>query len=63
MALSDSDVREVNYNTTANDSVISALSDSGIYITRLVNHCLTCVLLDTGATVSVLSEDTWKKSG
>lgn len=63
MALSDSDVREVNYNTTANDSVISAISDSGIYITGLVNHCLTCVLLDTGATVSVLSEDTWKKSG
>ena len=63
MALSDSDAREVNYNTTANDSVISAISDSGIYITGLVNHCLTCVLLDTGATVSVLSEDTWKKSG
>ena len=63
MALSDSDVREVNYNTTANDSVISAISDSGIYITGLVNHCLTCVLLDTGATVSVLSEDMWKKSG
>ena len=40
-----------------------AISDSGIYITGMVNHSLTCVLLDTGETVSVLSEDMWRKSG
>ena len=34
-----------------------------LHITGIVNRCLTCVLLDTGATVSVLSENTWKKSG
>ena len=43
--------------------VAQAISDSGICITGLVNHSLTCVLLDIGATVSVLSEDMWKKSG
>ena len=29
------------------DNVISAISDSGVCITGLVNHSLTCVLLDT----------------
>ena len=28
-----------------------------------MNHRVTCVLLDTGATVSVLNENTWEKSG
>ncbi|KAL9986207.1 hypothetical protein ACROYT_G000314 [Oculina patagonica] len=37
--------------------------DSGIYISGLVNHSVTCILLDTGATVSVLNEETWRKSG
>lgn len=56
MALSDSDVCEVNCSEPTNVIVVSTISDSGIYITGLVNRCLTCVLLDTGATVSVLSE-------
>lgn len=34
-------------------------SDSGIYITGTV----TCILLDTGATVGVLNEETLRKSG
>lgn len=62
-ALSANDVHEGNYNTTTNNNVILALSDSGIYFTELGNHRLTCVLLDTGATVSVLNEGTWKKRG
>lgn len=28
-----------------------------------MNHSVTCILLDIGATVSVLSEQTWKTSG
>ena len=35
---------------------LSATSDSGIYDTSIVNHTVTCILLDTGTTVSVLSE-------
>ena len=58
MALSDSDVCEVNCSEPTNDIVVSTISDSGICITGLANHCLTCVLLDTGATLSVLSEHT-----
>ena len=46
-----------------NESVLSVLSESGIYVSGLVNYRLMCVLLDTGATVSVLSESAWKKSG
>ena len=46
-----------------NESVLSVLSESGIYVSGLVNHRLMCILLDTGATVSVLSESAWKKSG
>ena len=54
---------EVNNPAFISNNVLSAISDSGIYITGLVNHSVTCILLDTGATVSVLNEDTWKKSG
>ena len=46
-----------------NESVLSVLSESGIYVSGLVNHRLLCILLDTGATVSVVSESAWKKSG
>lgn len=41
---------------------MSVISDSGVYITGLVNHSVTDLLLDTGATVSVLSERAWEKS-
>lgn len=44
-----------------NESVLSVSSESGIYVSGLVNHRLMCILLDTGATVSVLSESAWKK--
>lgn len=43
------------------NQVLSAIADCGFYITGLVNHSETCILLDTGATVSVLNEETWKK--
>ena len=43
--------------------VISNVSESGVYVTGGVNHRSTCVLLDTGATVCVLNENTWKKCG
>ena len=39
-----------------NESVLSVLSESGIYVLGLVNHRLMSILLDTSATVSVLSE-------
>ena len=54
---------EVNNPVLISNNVLSAISDSGIYITGLVNHSVTCILLDTGATVSVLNEETWRKSG
>lgn len=47
---------EVNNPVFISNNVLSAISDSGIYITGLVNHSVTCILLDTGATVSVLNE-------
>ena len=54
---------EVNNSAFISNHVLSATLDSKIYITGLVNHSVTCTLLDTGATVSVLNEETWKKSG
>ena len=54
---------EVNNPVLISNNVLSAISDSGIYITGLVNHSVTCILLDTGATVGVLNEETWRKSG
>ena len=44
---------EVNDPVFISINVLSAISDSGIYITGLVNHSVTGILLDTGATVSV----------
>ena len=43
--------------------VISSISDAGIYISGLVNHQTVPIMLDTGATVSVLSEELWRKCG
>lgn len=40
---------------------MSALNNSGIYITAVVNHKKSLVLLDTGSTVSVISHDFLKK--
>ena len=54
---------EVNKPACVNNKVLSATSDSGIYVTGIVNHSVTCILLDTGATVSVLNEGTWRNSG
>ena len=36
--------------------VVSSISDAGIYLSGLVNHRTVSIMLDTGATVSVLSE-------
>lgn len=63
MALAETTVNKVNNYNRTNDNVISVKSDSGIFITGLGNHSATCVLLETGATVSVLSESTSEKSG
>ena len=54
---------KINNPACVKNKVLSATSDSGIYVTGIVNHSVTCILLDTGATVSVLNEGTWKKSG
>ena len=54
---------EVNKPACVNNKVLSATSDSGIYVAGIVNDSVTCILLDTGATVSVLNEGTWRKSG
>ena len=39
------------------------LSSRGVYVSSLINHTHVSLLLDTGATSSILNEETWKKSG
>ena len=39
------------------------LSGLGVYVSSLINHTCVSLLLDTGATWSILNEETWKKSG
>ena len=34
-----------------------------MYVTRIVNHSVNCILIDTCPTVSNLNEGTWRKSG
>ena len=63
VAPAETAVNKVNRNTRTNDNILSVISDSGIIFTGLVNHSVTCVLLDTGATVSALRKSTWEKSG
>ena len=53
---------EVGNSACVKNKVLSVTSDSGIYVTGILNHSVTCILLDTGA-VSVLNEETWRKSG
>ena len=52
-----------NFGVSRNESVLFVLSESGIYALGLVSHRLMCILSDIGATVSVLSESAWNKSG
>lgn len=54
---------DVNKPACVNNKVPSATSDSGIYVTGIVNHSVTNILLDTYAIVSVLNEGTWRESG
>ena len=54
---------EVGNSACVKNKVLSVTSDSGIYVTGILNHSVTCILLDTGATDSVLNEGTWRKSG
>ena len=54
---------EVNDFVFISKNVLSAISDSGICVTGLVSHSVTGILLDTGETVIVLNEETWRKSG
>ena len=42
---------------------MSSISDDGIYLSGLVNHQTVSIMLDTGATVSVLSDEMWRKCG
>lgn len=58
MAPAETAVNKVNRNTCTNDNILSVISDPGIIFTGLVNHSVTCVLLDTGATVSALHKST-----
>lgn len=37
---------EVNNPACVNNRVLSATSDSGIYVTGIVNHTVTCILLN-----------------
>ena len=48
---------------TETSRVTSSISDAGIYISGLVNHQIVPIMLDTGATVSVVSEELWRKCG
>ena len=48
------DVKEHNLYT---------LSGNGVYVAAHVNHKQASVMLDTGATTSVIDEDIWRKSG
>ena len=48
------DVKEHNFYT---------FSWNGVYVTAHVNHKQASVMLDTGATTSVIDEDIWRKSG
>lgn len=41
-----------------NNEVMSATSDSSIYVTGIVNQSVTCILQHTCATASVLNEGT-----
>ena len=43
--------------------VTLSISDAGIYISGLVNHQIVPIMLDTGATVSMVSEELWRKCG
>ena len=54
---------EVNILVCVNNKVLSPSSDSIIYVTGIVNQSVTCILQDTGATLSVLNEGTWRNSG
>ena len=60
MASSEVKDEETTKSTTHG---VSTISDSGVYITGIVNHRSTSVLLDTGATVCVMNEDIWTKTG
>ena len=55
-------VNDVNNPASASNKVLSETSNSGIYVTGIVNQRVTCILLDTGASVSILNEGTWRKS-
>ena len=50
------------YFTEVSHELLS-VSGSGIYISGLINHTKLPILLDTGATTSIIDEETWKKSG
>lgn len=57
---------EHRQNTTNDDrseQSLYTLSGNGIYVSGHINNRPTSILLDTGATTSVISEETWKKVG
>ena len=44
-------------------NVLLSVIGNGIFVSGLINHAKIPILLDTGATTSIIDEETWKKSG
>ena len=49
--------------STEENHTLLSVSGNGIFISGLINHSKISILLDTGATTSIIDEETWKKSG
>ena len=45
------------------EHTLYTISGNGVYVTSIANHKQTSVLLDSGATISIIEEDMWRKSG
>ena len=59
----DAGQQETLFETNQSEELSLFTSGTGIYVSGLVNHSQLSILLDTGATCSILSEESWKKSG
>ena len=61
--LNDSKTRSSSDDKACREENLFVLSGRGVYVSGLINHTRVSLLLDTGATSSILNEETWKKSG